>query len=106
VETQLAIIYNIHKFQITIELYKYQFLDFSKTSISNLPKSSIKSTKNPTCIHPLPIGPWIPFISVSSIPVTGSWLSAIFTTEGIGLKYYPGKNSDAGFWTQMVLVTL
>jgi hypothetical protein len=87
-------------------LYKYQFLDFSKTSISNLPKSSTKSTKNSTCIHPLPLDSWILFITVISIPVTGSWLSAIFTTEGIGLKYYPGKSSDTGFWAQIVLVTL
>jgi len=73
-------------------------LTFLRTQIKNYPKSLIKSTKNPTCIHPLLLGPWIPFISVISIPVTGFLLSAIFTTEGIGLKYYPGKSSDAEFW--------
>jgi len=80
-------------------------LTFLRTQIKNYPKSLIKSTKNPTCIHPLPLGPWIPFISVSSTPVTGSWLFGLGFLM-IGLVFLSGKSSDAGFWAQIVVVTL
>ena len=103
----LANIWNIHKFHITIEFCKYQCLGFSKKSNQNYPKSLTKSTKNTTCIHPLPLGSWIPFISVSSTPTLGSKISALwsrFSDDRIGI--FIRQSSDAGFWAQIVLVTL